>query len=72
MRDPNRLYDFYQKLQTVHINYFPDWRFGQFMYNFFDWYGQDPFFLEEDKFLELLDKPKDDPNQDRTFALDVR
>ena len=56
MRDPNRLYDFYQKLQTVHINNFPDWRFGQFMFNFFDWYGQDPFFLEEDKFLELLNK----------------
>ena len=56
MRDPNRLYDFYQKLQTVHINNFPDWRFGQFMFNFFDCYGQDPFFLEEDKFLELLDK----------------
>ena len=26
------------------------------MFNFFAWYGQDPFFIEEDKFLELMDK----------------
>lgn len=56
MRDPNRLDDFYDKLKTVHKTNFPSWRFGQFMFNFFNWYGQDPFFMEEDKFLELMDK----------------
>ena len=56
MRDLNRLDSFYENLKAIHKNYIPDWRFGQFMFNFFGWYGQDPFFLEEDKFLELLDK----------------
>jgi hypothetical protein len=34
MRDPNRLYKFYENLRDIHITYFPDWRFGQFIYNF--------------------------------------
>ena len=56
MRYPNRIDDFYDKLKTVHKINFPEWRFGQFMFNFFGWYGKDPFFMEEDKFLELMDK----------------
>ena len=58
MRNPNRLYDFYGELQRVHITYFPDWRFGQFMNNFLGWIisskGVDPFFPEEPKMLDYL------------------
>ena len=58
MRDPNKLYDFYNKLQKIHITFFPDWRFGQLMSNFFGWLmndkGIDLFFPEEDKMIEYL------------------
>lgn len=56
MRDPNRLYFLYDRLRTVHMEQFPDWRFGQFIFNFLDWYKKDLFYLEDDKFLELLDR----------------
>ena len=58
MRDPNRLYDFYQQLTEIHKCSFPDIRFGQLMSNFFGWLQVnkriDPFFPEEDKMLEYL------------------
>lgn len=58
MRDPNRLYGFYDELRNIHIEKFPDWRFGQFCVNFFSWVmsekGYDPFFPEEDKMIEYL------------------
>lgn len=58
MREPNRLYDFYRELQTIHIGYFPDWRFGQLMSNFFGWLvsekNVDIFFPEEEKMVEYL------------------
>lgn len=58
MRDPNRLYGFYSELQRIHITHFPDWRFGQFMYNFMYWLtnskGVDPFFPEESQMLDYL------------------
>jgi len=56
LRDPNRLDRFYNDLKEIHKNNFPDWRFGQFMYNFLSWYGQDPFYLEESRFLEEVNK----------------
>lgn len=60
MRDPNRLYGFYSKIMEIHITYFPDLRFFQFTSMFENWcvlngYG-DPFFYEEGKIGELLDK----------------
>lgn len=58
MRKPNRLYDFYKELQTIHIRYFSDWRFGQLISNFLNWMmdekGVDPFFSEEDKMIAYL------------------
>ncbi len=58
MREPNRLYNFYKELQTIHIRYFPDWRFGQLMSNFFGWLANekdiDIFFPEENKMIEYL------------------
>ena len=53
MRNPDRLDSFYFELKNIHKTYFPDWRFGQFMINFISWYG-DPFYLEEDTFLERI------------------
>ncbi len=58
MREPNRLYNFYRELQKIHITFFPDWRFGQLMLNFFHWLtnekGIDVFFPEEDMMIEYL------------------
>lgn len=56
MRDPNRLDEFYEKLAKIHKESFPDWRFGQFMMNFLAWYGYDPFYLEESKFLAEVER----------------
>lgn len=53
MRNPERLDSFYEILKRIHKDYFPDWRFSQLMINFIRYYG-DPFYLEEDKFLEKL------------------
>lgn len=65
MRDPNRLYEFYAELQRIHIEHFPDWRFGQFMINFLGAADRDPFFWEEDEYLERLRKFAGETN-DRT------
>lgn len=47
MRDPNRLDSFYVELCKIHKEFFPDWRFMQFLSNFTVWYGADPFYMEE-------------------------
>ena len=52
MRDPNRLYEFYDTLNKIHREHCPDWRFGQLISNVFG--NQDIFYLEEDKFLEAV------------------
>lgn len=58
MRDKNRLYGFYEQVRDIHINYFPDWRFGQLFYNFSVWVsekkGRDLFFPEENVTLAYL------------------
>ena len=54
MRDPNRLDSFYEELKKKHKKICPDWRFGQLLYNFLSYIGKDPFYIEEDKMLELL------------------
>jgi len=58
MRDPNRLYIFYQELTNVHMTYFPDWRFGQLIYNFNRWFvsekKRDTFYIEEDEMIKYI------------------
>ena len=59
MRDPTRLYKFYNKLQEIHITYFPDWRFTQLILNFEYWLRSnknihDMFYLEEDNVLKYM------------------
>jgi hypothetical protein len=53
MRSKDRIPPFLEKLGTLWAENAQDWRFGQLMYNFMCSYG-DPFFLEEDKFIEEL------------------
>ena len=60
MRDKNRLYDFYNVLMDTHITYVPDLSFGQICGNLFKWirgeYKVDPFFVEDDKMKEYIDR----------------
>jgi hypothetical protein len=54
MRDPERLEKFYEEIKKIHKDYFPDWRFGQLMMNFLGSAKSDPFFWEENRFIENL------------------
>ena len=58
MRDKNRLKKFYKELQDIHMNNFPDWRFGQMIVNVLaDWQaktGRDIFFPEEDEMIQIF------------------
>lgn len=60
MRDPNRLDAFYEELKRIHKDYFPDWRFGQFICNFLGWVSaekkMDPFFPEEPWMIDALNE----------------
>ena len=59
MRDINRLDDFYNALKEAHKQ-FPDWRFGQFIMNFINWYykkyKKDIFYIEENEMITLFDE----------------
>ena len=37
IRDPNRLYNFYNEVTRLHMTHMPDWRAGQFWLNFLGW-----------------------------------
>lgn len=65
MRNPERLDSFYEVLKRIHKDYFPDWRFCQLMVNFMGYYG-DPFYLEEDEFLEKLGEFVDTVTKNKT------
>ena len=58
MRDPNRLYKFYDELRRLHMTYMSDIRFGQFISIFLKWLSStkevDIFCPEEDKMLIYL------------------
>ena len=59
MRDPNRLYDFYNELMKIHMEKFPDWRFGQLVNNLERWLQvnkkiNDIFYIEEDVMLRYI------------------
>ena len=64
MRDSNRLQPFYEKIEEFHRLYVPDWRFGQFILNFIEWYGakyrRDVFYVEEDTMARLFREFIDD------------
>ena len=58
MRNPDRLYNFYNEVTRLHITYMPDLRVGQFWMNFLGWVHSkknvDPFFPEESVMLSYL------------------
>ena len=58
MRNPDRLYKFYEELRKIHMTYFPDWRFGQMIVNVLaDWQAKtkrDIFFPEEDEMIQIF------------------
>ena len=60
MRDPQRIRSFTSKLVYYWETQVPDWRFGQFMSNFFGFVEaetqRDIFFIEEEQMEELLHK----------------
>lgn len=55
MRDFNRIYNICTKIAALWFN-FPDLRFMQLMSNFATWYGADPFYLEDDEFVEKFEE----------------
>ena len=63
MRDVNRLYGFYNELMKIHIENFPDWRFGQLINNLERWLQVnnkipwcDIFYIEEDEMLHCINE----------------
>ena len=53
MRNPNRIPRILEQLGEEWKKV-PDWRLGQFLVNFLSWYGRDPFFIEDDDFIKLV------------------
>lgn len=73
MRDPKRLYGFYDKLQKIQVTYFPDVNFVKFILGFLDQHDRDPFFPEEDEFLKYVTeyaKSRTAPEWDGTLKYD--
>jgi len=56
MRDPDRLYKFYEELQKIHYEFMPKLTFLQFVCDFMCWTTRDPFFYEDDDILEAFRK----------------
>lgn len=56
MRNKNRLDDFYKILHDIHKQRVPDWRFGQFVLNISKFSNKDLWLMEEDEFIECLEK----------------
>jgi hypothetical protein len=63
MRDPKRIKPFLEEVEKYWMQV-PDWRFGQFIVNWFYNLHVDPFYLEDDEILkslkEFFDKLKED------------
>lgn len=61
MRDVNRLYEFYNELMKIHMENFPDWRFGQLINNLERWLQvnkkiDDIFYIEENAMLRYINE----------------
>lgn len=59
MRDPERLDTLYAELHKLHKTYVPDWRFGQFIMNFYSWWATktrmtDPWFMEDSEMINYI------------------
>lgn len=61
MRDVNRLHSFYNELMKIHMENFPDWRFGQLINNLERWLQvnkkiDDVFYIEENAMLRYINE----------------
>lgn len=56
MRDVNRIKPMMDKLAEIWQKQCPDWRFCQFISNVLSNCDFDPFYLEDDEFMELVKK----------------
>lgn len=54
MRDPNRIHDVLIELERLWIRY-PDWRFMQLINNLQATQGNDMFYIEDDKFIDIIE-----------------
>lgn len=59
MRSIERIHPFVERIEYVWKTHFPDWRFGQFIYNL-EYYirsekDTDIFTVEDSKFIDLVD-----------------
>lgn len=54
MRDPNRIHEVMEAVETL-WNKYPDWRFMQLMNNLQRTYGNDMFYVEDQKLKELVE-----------------
>ena len=52
MRNPNRIMEVVSAIRDEWYFKCPDWRFTQLMSNFVSWLGHDPFYMEDDEFLQ--------------------
>ena len=55
MRDINRIYPFCERLAKIWREKVPDWRFMQLISNLQSAIGNDGFYIEDDRLLEILD-----------------
>ena len=58
MRDINRIDKFCEKLAEIWKTNFPDWRFTQFIINFWGFLAEkgDPWWLEEEETAKLIEE----------------
>lgn len=54
MRDPNRIHEVITAVEAL-WNKYPDWRFMQLIINLQRTYGNDMFYVEDNKFKELIE-----------------
>lgn len=74
MRDPNRLCNFYNELMKIHIENFPDWRFGQLVCNLERWLQNtkrlnDIFFIEEDEMMNYIKEFVEDMKPTKSICI---
>lgn len=56
MRNPDRIDVFCNRLAKVWKEQVPDWRFTQLLMNFLNYYGRDPFYMEDDRMIAALEE----------------
>ena len=54
MRDPNRIHEVMEAVEAL-WNKYPNWRFMQLINNIQSAYGSDMFYVEDNKFKDLIE-----------------